>query len=112
MRSIVSWSLRHKSVAILAALRIIAGGAFGSARLQQELLPEVSLPLITVSTVAPGADPEAVDENVTEPLKTAVSGIEGLDNVQGTSQQNVSAIEVEFESGTDLDAAETSLEIS
>ena len=109
MRGIVGWSLRHKSVAILAALLIIAGGAFGSARLQQELLPEVSLPLITVSTVVPGAGSEAVDENVTEPLGTAVSGIEGLDSVQGTSQQNVSAIEVEFESGTDLDAAETEI---
>ena len=70
-------------------------------------MPDISLPLITVNTVVPGAGPEAVDENVTEPIETAVSGIDGLDNVEGTSQQNISAVQVEFEYGTDLDAAET-----
>jgi multidrug efflux pump subunit AcrB len=44
VRALVGWVLGNKSVSVLAALLMIAGGALGATRLNQELLPEVDCP--------------------------------------------------------------------
>jgi HAE1 family hydrophobic/amphiphilic exporter-1 len=87
VQAVVRWCLKNKSVVFLAAFILIAAGAYATTRLNQELLPDIEFPLVTVSTPVAGAGPDVVDEQVTQPLQGAVEGIEGIEGVQATSSR-------------------------
>ncbi|MBA2511608.1 MAG: efflux RND transporter permease subunit [Rubrobacteraceae bacterium] len=110
MQAIVRWCLKNKSVVFLAAVILIAAGSYATTRLNQELLPDIEFPLITVSTPVAGAGPDLVDEQVTQPLQGAVEGIEGIESVQATSSPGFSVLIVEF--GLDVDTEQAEDEIN
>ncbi len=109
MGRIVSWCLSNKSVVFLATLLLIGSGIFATTRLNQELLPDVDFPVILVSTPVPGAGPDVVDEQVGQPVEGAISGVEGVENVQTTSSQGFSVVAIEF--GLDVDTEEAETEV-
>jgi HAE1 family hydrophobic/amphiphilic exporter-1 len=105
-------ALRRRSVTILIVLLVLAAGFFTYRSLQQELFPEIEFPNITIATVYPNANPEAVEQDVTEPIEEAVDGIEGLKEIQSTSSENVSVVLLTFEFGEDMEEAERTIESS
>jgi len=110
MQAVVRWCLGNRSVVFLAAFILIATGAYATTRLNQELLPDIEFPIITVSTPVSGAGPDVVDEQVTQPVESAVEGIEGIESIQATSAAGFSVLVVEF--GLDVDTEEAEREIS
>ena len=106
MKSIVGWCLKNKSVVMLATVLLIVSGAYATTQLNQELLPDIEFPAVGVTTPVPGAGPDLVDEQVTQPVESAVSNVEGIENTQATSSQGFSTVFVEFSLDTDLDEAE------
>ncbi|PLS84484.1 MAG: hypothetical protein CYG60_17750 [Actinobacteria bacterium] len=110
MDRIVSWCLRNKSVVFLATLLLIASGVFATTRLNQELLPDIEFPVITISTPVPGAGPETVDEQVTQPLESVITGVENLEGIQANSAQGFSIVIAEFSLDADTEEAEAELQ--
>jgi multidrug efflux pump subunit AcrB len=105
MGRIVGWCLNNKSIVVLATVLLIAGGLYGTTRLNQELLPEVEFPIVTVSTPVTGAGPDIVDEQVSQPLESAIEGVDGIESIESTSSQGFSLVIVEFDLQTDPEAA-------
>ncbi len=88
---------------IIGALLVL-----GLTRLQEmpvEYFPSIDIPVVSVFTVYPGAGPEEVQERVTKPLEDAVSIINGVDEVLSQSQENVSAVTIQFDLEVELDVA-------
>jgi multidrug efflux pump subunit AcrB len=110
LRRIVLWCLRNKSVVVLATVLLVGSGVFVTTRLNQELFPDIAFPLVTVATPVPGSGPEAVDEQVTQPLESAISGAEDIESVQATSSQGFSLVAVEFDLDTDVEEAEADIQ--
>ncbi len=110
MESIVRWCLKNKSVVILATLLLVGSGAYATTRLNQELLPDISFPIITISTPVVGAGPDAVDEQVTQPVESAIGGVAGIEAVQSTSSAGFSVVVVEFDLEADTEEAEADLQ--
>lgn len=63
------------------------------------------MPVITITTVYPGANPEIVEGKVTDRIEEAVSGIESLKKITSTSADSVSIVVVEFELEKDINIA-------
>jgi hydrophobic/amphiphilic exporter-1 (mainly G- bacteria), HAE1 family len=103
-------ALRRRSVTILIVLMVLAAGIFVYRNLERELFPEIEFPNITIATVYPNANPEAVEREVTEPIEEAVDGIEGLKEIQSTSSENLSIVLLTFEFGKDMEEAERTIE--
>lgn len=80
-------------------------GLFGFSRLQTDLYPEVEFPVVSVSTVYPGAGPEEIETQVTDRIEEAVASLAGIDVLRSFSQENVSIVIVMFEIGVDADQA-------
>jgi hydrophobic/amphiphilic exporter-1 (mainly G- bacteria), HAE1 family len=80
-------------------------GLFGFFRLQVDLFPEVEFPVVTVSTVYPGAGPEEIESQVTDRIEEAVSSLAGIDALRSFSQENVSIVIVQFDLGVSPDQA-------
>jgi len=99
-------SLRLGVVVILGVVLLFGAGIFAATQVQQDLLPDISVPAIIVITPYPGASPEVVDGQVTIPVVNAMQGVSGADTVQSTSSQGASLVFVLFRDGVDLKAAE------
>jgi hydrophobic/amphiphilic exporter-1 (mainly G- bacteria), HAE1 family len=110
MRRIVRWCLGNKSVVILATLLLIGSGGYATTQLNQELLPDISFPVITISTPVAGAGPDLVDKQVTQPVEDAINGVQGIQSVRSTSSQGFSVVVVEFDLDQDTKEAESDLQ--
>jgi HAE1 family hydrophobic/amphiphilic exporter-1 len=103
-------SLANRGLVALVAVVIAAFGAFAVPSLKQQLLPSLEFPGAFVVTAYPGAAPEVVERQVTEPVETAMTGIPGLAEVTSTTREGSSTVQVEYEFGTDLAAAVNRME--
>ena len=88
---------------IVGALVFLGGYSYYT--LGVDLLPGIEFPYVTATTVYPGAGPEEVETQVTEHVEDAVSQIANVKSLVSFSQDNVSAVIVEFELGVDPDLA-------
>lgn len=99
-------SLRRRPVVFLAAALVALLGVFSALTIRQELFPDIELPAVTVVTRYPGASPDAIVDDVTEPIEAAIAGVEGLKRLQSTTVEGVSVVIAEFDFGTDTEARE------
>ena len=90
-------------VVIFSALAVL--GVFGFNQLKYELLPKISTPVVTITTVYPGASPDEVETAVTKTIEDAVSGIDKISTVRGSSGEGVSFVTVEFDLTADVNIA-------
>lgn len=84
---------------------LVVMGAFAYGSLGVDLLPEVDFPVITATTVYPGAGPEEVETQVTERIEDAVSTISNIEAITSYSRENVSVVVIEFDFSVDADLA-------
>jgi HAE1 family hydrophobic/amphiphilic exporter-1 len=89
----------------MIVLSLVILGGFSYMRLGVDLIPGIDFPVVTVMTVYPGAGPEEVENEVTEPIEDAVSTIANLESLTSYSQDNVSIVIIEFAYGVSADLA-------
>jgi hydrophobic/amphiphilic exporter-1 (mainly G- bacteria), HAE1 family len=89
---------------MLVAVFIVLG-AYGYSRLRIDLFPDVEFPVVSVSTVYPGAGPEEIETQLTDRLEEAISTLAGIDELRSFSRENVSIIIVQFDLGVGQDQA-------
>ncbi len=103
-------AVRRASVTLLLTAAILIFGAYAVTQLKQELTPSIDFPVITILTSYPGAESQTVADTISTPIEQAVSGVEGLQNVQSTSTNGVSIIIASFEYGTDMKGAAATIQ--
>jgi HAE1 family hydrophobic/amphiphilic exporter-1 len=86
-------------------MALVVVGIFSFRRLPIDEFPEVDIPVVTVQTLYPGASPEAVEREITEPLERAFNPVEGVDRITSVSLEGVSQIILEFELDREADPA-------
>jgi HAE1 family hydrophobic/amphiphilic exporter-1 len=112
MSPLIRLSLRLGSVVILAVVLLFSAGIWAATQLQQDLLPNISVPAFVVITADPGASPGVVDQQVTLPVVTALQSVSGVTSVDSTSTSGASIVTVQFKDGTDLTAARQAVSTS
>ena len=80
-------------------------GLFFYSDLPVEMMPEVEYPMITVITTYSGAAPESVEKSITKPIEEALTSVTGVKELTSASQEGRSRVMLEFDFGTNLDAA-------
>ncbi|MFC5408980.1 efflux RND transporter permease subunit [Larkinella bovis] len=80
-------------------------GLFSYSQMRYELLPNLSIPFIIVTTPYPGASPAEVESGITKPIEDAVSSADRIKRVTSLSIENVSVVMVEFKHDVDSDQA-------
>ncbi|MET4061215.1 HAE1 family hydrophobic/amphiphilic exporter-1 [Arthrobacter sp. UYP6] len=105
MDRLAKFSLSNRALIALITVFIAVFGVISMGSLKQELIPSLEFPQITVITALPGASPEVVDKQISEPLEGALTAVEGLEDSSATSRASISTISLTFAYGTDLDRA-------
>jgi multidrug efflux pump len=98
-------SLRRPILAVVMNLIIVLFGVIGFKFLGVRDYPAIDPPNISVRTSYPGANPDIIETQITEPLEKSINGIAGIKNITSSSSNGTSNINVEFELGIDLEAA-------
>ncbi len=86
----------------MVTLIVILLGLAALTRLPVDLLPDISFPVLTVTTAFPNAGPEEVEQLVTRPIEQAAAAITGARQIRSTSSEGSSTVRVQFGWGTDL----------
>ncbi len=89
--------------AILLTLLLVAVGLGAYMMLVKESLPDLEIPQATVTAFWAGADPETMEQEVTEPIEREISGVRGLKSFSSASYDSSTVITVEFDANADLD---------
>lgn len=97
-------SIRRPIFIVMFVLALVVLGLQSRTKMPQEYNPKIDIPYVTVVTTYPGAGPSEIETLLSEPIEKAVTSIGGLKNVTSSSQDGVSAVAIEFELGTDLEA--------
>ncbi|MDO5633270.1 MAG: efflux RND transporter permease subunit [Micrococcus sp.] len=105
MGLLARFSLANRALIALITVFSAVFGVIAAGQLKQELIPSLELPVLSVTTVYPGASPEVVDASVGQPLERALQAVEGLETSRSTSSTSLNAILLRFEYGTDLNRA-------
>ena len=98
-------AIQRPILATMLNLALILFGVIGLTRLPVRELPDIDPPVISVSTVYPGANAQVVETEVTERLEEAINNIEGIKTLRSESRENVSNISIEFDLSRDIDVA-------
>lgn len=98
-------SLKRPVLATVMNLIIILFGIVGYTFLAVRDYPAIDPPIITVSTNYTGANADIIESQITEPLEKQINGIPGIRSISSSSSLGSSQITVEFNLGTDLEAA-------
>ena len=98
-------SIERPVLASVMSLALVVLGLTGWARLPVRELPNVDFPVVSITTVLPGASPEVVETEITELLEEELNGVEGIDYMKSSSSEQVSNITIQFDLARDIDAA-------
>ncbi len=103
--NLVRMSINRPSVIVVTFIALTIMGLYSMFRLQKELMPPLTLDVITIRTSYPGAGPHEVETSVTEKIEDVVYTISGIDNLSSSSMEGLSIITINLKSGADLDKA-------
>ncbi len=87
-------------VVIFGALTLL--GIYSLLNLNYELLPKITPPVLSVTTVYPGASPSEVENSVTKPIENALSSLDKVYSMTSTSNEGVSFVLVQFDQSADV----------
>ncbi|MGE7907991.1 efflux RND transporter permease subunit [Peribacillus sp. NPDC094092] len=105
MNSIIKFSLKNKLAIWLLTIIIVAAGLYSGLNMKQETIPSISTPLISISTVYPGAAPEEVADKLTDQIEQKVTNLPGVELVSSSSMANASSVQLQYDYDTDMDDA-------
>jgi len=98
-------SIRQPVFTTMVISALVVFGFIAYRGLGIDLFPKIDFPIITITTVLPGADPETIETDVTERIEEAVNTINGVKSLRSQSSDSVSIVVVEFELDRDVDVA-------
>jgi len=95
---------RPVSITMLVGIVMVVG-AIALARLGIDMMPEIDFPTLSVMVRYDGAPSEEIETIVAKNYEGALASVSGVEKVRSVSQEDVCFLLLDFEWGTDLDAA-------
>ncbi|MGB4811881.1 MAG: efflux RND transporter permease subunit [Methylophilaceae bacterium] len=98
-------SIKRHVLAWMFSAMLVLLGFIAYQRIGIDRMPNVELPVISVTTTLSGANPEIMDTSVTTVIESAVNTTSGIDNIQSTSSPGASNVIITFNLEKNIDVA-------
>lgn len=102
--NVIALSVRRPIGVVMTFVVVIVLGVVAWRELAVDLLPEIDMPRVSVTTAYEGVAPQDIETLLTRPVEQAVSTVDGVQGVQSTSTEGLSRVDLQFAWGMDLDA--------
>ncbi|MFT5903777.1 MAG: multidrug efflux pump [Flammeovirgaceae bacterium] len=100
-----SLSVNNKTTVFVLAIIIFIGGIASYISMPKENFPDVVTPEIYIGTPYPGNSPLDIEKLITRPFEKEINSITGVDEINSTSVQGYSTIQVKFSFDVTADEA-------
>ena len=94
---------------LIMALMLIAG-LFSVNRLNTQFFPDFGIDIINVAVTWSGASAKDVESNIIKALEPELRFLDGVDKVSASARENLAQISIEYQSGSDMQSALSSVE--
>ena len=108
--SLAGISIRRPVATTMVMVSFIFIGLLAMFSMKKELIPNINIPVVTISTTWNGAVAEDVETQVTKKIKDNLSNVEAIDKIQTVSAYGVSTVVVNFDYGVDTDEKVTQIQ--
>lgn len=103
--SISKTAVQRPTTVLIIFVILTALGIYATTDLPLDLLPDIELPYVAISTSYPGAGPEEVEKRVSRPMESVISGVSGIEYLGSSSSTGQSLVYMQLTYGSNLDEA-------
>ncbi|HEX2867365.1 MAG TPA: efflux RND transporter permease subunit [Ignavibacteriales bacterium] len=96
-------ALRYPISTFLLACIILVFGVVSFSQLPVDLLPDITIPVVTTVTFYPGAGPLDMEQTVTTVIERNVSSVSDVNYVQSATKEGISQVRINFNWDANLD---------
>lgn len=98
-------SVKRPVFASVISLLLIAFGLVSFSKLSLREYPDIDPPIVTVEVDYPGAPANVVETRITQIIEDRISGVEGIEFIQSSSQDGKASVTIEFSINRDVNEA-------
>ena len=109
MKRFFSFVIKQSVAIVLIVLLVLGFGVWSTLNMSVNLLPDINVPIVCVQTIYPGANAASVESDVTIKVEDGVGSISGITKVESHSYDNLSAVILSFDYGTDTSGKKTDI---
>lgn len=102
-------SIRRPVFAVMMIAALVVFGIVSYPRIGVDLFPDVEFPVVTVTVVYPGADPETMESKVADPIEEQINTLSGIKVLRSVNLESVTQVVVQFDLDVNADQAVTDI---
>jgi cobalt-zinc-cadmium resistance protein CzcA len=102
IEAILRTAIARRGLVMVLMLGLIALGVYHYGRLPIDAVPDITNVQVQINTQAPGYTPLEVEQRITVPIETSITGLPHLSYRRSLSRYGLSQVTVVFEDGTDI----------
>ena len=99
-------SIKRPVFATMMMVALVVLGIVSFRRLAIDEYPDITYPVVSVSTTLPGASPESMMRDVSKPIEEALNTVQGIKEINSTSQEGSSNVRITFQLWVDIASAQ------
>ena len=103
MERIIKWFVHNSVAANMFMFFILIAGILTIPRIKMEVFPDISIDVISVSVVYPGASPKDVEDGICVRIEEKVQGLRGIKKISSTAIENYGVTSIEIIPGENID---------
>jgi len=100
---IADTSIRRPVLAVMVIGALVTLGWISLGRLGVDLFPKVEFPYVAVTTILPGASPDAIETEISDVIEEYVNRISGIESLSSVSSEGLSQVFIQFELEENVD---------
>ncbi len=101
--SIWDFCIKRPVFTTVLLIAMITVGTMGYTKMGVDLMPDFDIPVVSVVTTYVGADPEVMDQDITDIIEEQVGTLEGIDTIRSTSYDSYATTIIQFTLDRDID---------
>ena len=102
MNRAIAWFAGNHVAANLLMMLLVVGGLLSIPTIKQELMPELSLDVVTVRVAYPGAAPIEIEEGICIRIEEELQGLQGVKRISSTAAEGACLVSVGLMAGEDV----------
>lgn len=96
LNRVIRFAMDNKLAIWILTILVIFAGMYSGSQMNLETIPNINAPVLSITTQYPGASPDKIEKEVTEPIEKRIRGLSGVEMVYSTSAASISSIQVEY----------------
>ncbi|HHT9110778.1 MAG TPA: efflux RND transporter permease subunit [Candidatus Brocadiaceae bacterium] len=102
LERILKFSIRHRWIVLIITLAVAVVGIYNYQRLSIDAVPDITNVQVQIISAAEGYSPLEVEQRITFPIETVMSGLPRLSQTRSISRYGLSQVTIIFQDGTDI----------